>query len=169
MQKSVQILERTPGVLTALLRDLDAGWTHSNEGRESWSPYDIVGHLVYGEKKNWIPRLHLIIGSAEDKQFEPFNRVAQFEESQGKSLVQLLDEFENLRASNLAELRALNLSEEQLDKKGIHPAFGEVTLRAMLATWVAHDLAHLHQMTRVMAKQYREAVGPWVGYLGVMK
>lgn len=168
LHTSLQILERTPRVLRSLLAGLSDEWTHNNEGGESWSPYDVVGHLIHGEKTDWIPRMRCILGKDENKHFIPFNRTAQFEESKGKSLEELLSEFEHLRAANIAEVQNCALSDDDLEQTGIHPHFGTVTLRQLLATWTAHDLGHLVQIARVMARQYSHAVGPWKEYLSVL-
>jgi hypothetical protein len=166
---SIALLARTPAALNALLRDLPETWTFRNEGENTWSAFDVVGHLNHGERTDWMPRARTILQFGEAKPFEPFDREAQGRESQGKSLGQLLDEFASLRSENLQELRALNLKPEDLARRGRHPALGVVTLSELLATWAAHDLTHLHQISRVMAYQYREAVGPWTRYLGVMQ
>ncbi len=168
LDDTIALLGRTPAALDALLRDLPQTWTLANEGEGTWSPFDIVGHLIHGERTDWMPRARLILESGEARPFERFDRLAQARESQGKSLPQLLDEFARLRSGNLGELRALNLQAEDLDRRGRHPALGTVTLSQLLATWAAHDLTHLHQLSRVLAHQYQEAVGPWVKYLGVM-
>jgi hypothetical protein len=164
----IAVLEHTPRVLRALLADLPPAWTDATEGPETWSPYVILGHLVHGERTDWIPRAQLILAQGPQRRFPPFDRFAQLRESQGKSLAELLDEFERLRAESLATLAGWRLDDTQLDLEGEHPEFGPVTLRQLLATWVAHDLGHLAQTARVMAKQYREAVGPWRAYLPVM-
>lgn len=169
IEKSIEILERTPAVLTLLLQQLDPDWTTPNEGPDTWSPYDVIGHLIHGEKTDWMPRAEIILSGKADRTFEPFDRFAQFEASKGKSLAQLLAEFADLRKENLARLRAKNLTPQDFEKTGIHPAFGAVTLAQLLATWVVHDLNHISQICRVMAKQYKEAVGPWVAYLGVLQ
>lgn len=164
----IAILERTPNTLRALLEGLGPEWTDSDEGPDTWSPYVVLGHLIHGENADWIPRARIILEQGPDRRFTPFDRFAQFRESEGKSLAQLLDELDRLRAANLATLTGWKLTEAQLALEGEHPAFGAVTLRQLLATWVAHDLGHLAQVTRVMAKQYRDAVGPWRAYLPVM-
>lgn len=168
LQDTVALLSRTPAALDALLRGLPETWTLENEGEKTWSAFEVVGHLIHGERTDWMPRAKMILQFGESKAFEPFDRWAQERESQGKSLAQLLDEFVRLRSENLNELRALNLQPEDLARRGRHPALGVVTLSQLLATWVAHDLTHLHQISRVMAHQYREAVGPWSAYLGVL-
>lgn len=168
LHETILLLERTPAVLDVLLRNLPETWTLHNEGGKTWSPFDVVGHLIHGEQTDWIPRAKRILESGETKAFEPFDRFAQESESRGKSLGQLLDEFAGLRAENLKELRGLNLGEADLAKRGTHPALGVVTLGALLATWAAHDLTHLHQISRILAYPYREAVGPWRKFLGVM-
>jgi hypothetical protein len=162
------VLSRTPGTLRALLEGLPPVWTDADEGPETWSPFVVVGHLIHGERTDWIPRARIILTQAGDRTFTPYDRFAQFRESAGKSLAALLDEFAELRAANLETLRDWRLGEAELALTGIHPAFGAVSLRQLLATWVAHDLSHLTQVTRVMAKQYRDAVGPWRAYLSVM-
>ena len=168
LQDTIALLGRTPAALDALLRGLPEAWTLRNEGEKTWSAFDIVGHLIHGERTDWMPRAKMILQFGESRAFEPFDRWAQERESQGKSLAQLLDEFARLRSANLNELRALNLKPEDLARRGRHPALGSVTLSQLLATWAGHDLTHLHQISRVMAFQYREAVGPWGAYLGVL-
>jgi hypothetical protein len=167
------VLTRTPAALNALLRGLPDTWAMSNEGRskdgkDTWSAFDIVGHLIAGERTDWMPRVRIILENGEARAFDPFDRFAQSRESEGKSLEQLLDEFAHLRSENLAALRALNLQPEDLARRGRHPALGVVTLSELLATWAVHDLTHLHQLSRVIAHQYRDAVGPWSAYLGVL-
>ncbi len=164
----IAVLERTPHTLRAMLAGLPAAWTDATEGPETWSPYVIVGHLIHGERTDWIPRARLILAQGPQRRFTPYDRFAQFRESQGKSLADLLDEFARLRSENLATLAGWRLTDAQLALEGEHPEFGPVTLRQLLATWVAHDLGHVAQTARVMAKQYREAVGPWRAYLTVM-
>jgi hypothetical protein len=166
---TVAVLTRTPASLDALLRGLPSIWTRRNEGNETWTAFDIVGHLVIGERTDWIPRLRRILENGETRAFDPFDRFAQERESKDKSLEQLLDEFASLRTENLAALQALNLQQEDFSRKGKHPRLGVVTLSQLLATWAVHDLTHLHQLSRVMAHQYEEAVGPWSAFLGVLK
>jgi hypothetical protein len=166
---TISLLTRTPAALNALLRDLPEAWTLRNEGDGTWSAFDVVGHLIHAERTNWIPRAKIILQFGEDRTFEAFDRLGQMTESQGKSLEQLLDQFARLRSESLGELRALNPTQEDLDRRGRHPALGIVTLSQLLAAWAAHDLTHLHQIFRVMAHQYRDAVGPWNGYLGVFR
>lgn len=169
LQQTISLLSRTPATLNALLRDLPEVWTSSNEGENTWSPYNVVGHLIHGEHTDWMPRARMILQYGESRAFEPFDRRAQERESQGKSLGDLLDEFARVRSQNLAELGALNLQPADLERRGRHPALGVVTLSQLLATWAAHDLTHLHQISRTMAHQYREAVGPWSKFLGVLQ
>jgi len=169
LQHTLSLLSRTPAALNGLLRDLPEAWTLCNEGENTWSGFDVVGHLIHGERTDWMPRARMVLQFGETRTFEPFDRWAQARESQGKSLGQLLDEFARLRSANLEELRALNLRPEDLALRGRHPALGVVTLSELLAAWVAHDLTHLHQISRVMAHQYREAVGPWRRFLGVLQ
>jgi len=166
---TMSILSRTPATLDVLLRDLPEAWTLGNEGENTWSAFDVVGHLIHGERTDWMPRARMVLQFGETRTFEPFDRLAQVRESHGKSLDQLLDEFARLRSANLDQLRTLNLRKEDLARRGRHPALGVVTLSELLATWAAHDLTHLHQISRVMAHQYREAVGPWSRYLGVLQ
>jgi hypothetical protein len=164
----IAILERTPATFRAMLAGLPAAWTDADEGPETWSPYVIVGHLIHGERTDWMARARIILAQGPERRFEPYDRFAQFHESQGKSLADLLDELARLRAENLATLAGWRLTDAQLALEGEHPEFGAVTLRRLLATWVAHDLGHIAQTARVMAKQYRDAVGPWRAYLPVM-
>ena len=169
LQDTMALLARTPATLHALLRDLPDAWTLRNEGASTWSAFDVVGHLIHGERTDWIPRAKVILEFGETREFEPFDRWGQERESAGKSLGQLLDEFARLRAAGLGELSAMNLQPEDLERRGRHPALGVVSLSQLLATWAAHDLTHLHQISRVMAHQYYSAVGPWHAYLGVLK
>ncbi len=163
------VLERTPQVLRAMLAGLPPRWTAATEGPDTWSPYDIVGHLLHGERADWIPRAQIILAQGPSRRFPPFDRFAQFRESQGRSLPDLLDDFARLRAASLATLAGWRLTDAQLDLTGEHPAFGSVTLRQLLATWVAHDLSHVAQIVRVMARQYGDAVGPWRVNLRVLR
>ncbi|HEY6306840.1 MAG TPA: DinB family protein [Candidatus Angelobacter sp.] len=169
LQDTVSLLTRTPAVLNALLRDLPETWTFRNEGENTWTAFDIVGHLIHAERADWIPRVKIVLEFGETQAFAPFDRGGHVREMQGKSLEQLLDEFGRVRSENLGQLRALNLRPEDLERRGRHPSLGVVTLSALLATWAGHDLTHLHQISRVMAHQYRETVGPWSRYLGVLQ
>ncbi len=169
LDHAIDILSRTPAVLRALLHGLPAEWTMSNEGEQTWSPFDVLGHLIHGEQTDWIPRARIILQDGEGRAFEPFDRYAQFEASKGKTVEELLDTFEALRRESLRVLKELKLKPEDLARTGKHPEFGRVTLGELIATWVAHDLSHLMQISRTMARQYREAVGPWRQYLSVMK
>jgi DinB superfamily len=169
LDHTIALLTRTPIMLNTLLRDLPDAWTLGREGEKTWSPYDIIGHLIHGELTDWIPRAKRILEFGESKAFEPFDRLAQERESKGKSLPQLLDEFARVRAVNINQLCALNLQPSDFERRGRHPALGVVTLSQLLATWATHDLTHLHQLSRVMAHQYREAVGPWSAFLGVLQ
>ena len=168
LENSIEILERTPAVLKTLLSNLNDGWIMNNEGPETFSPYDVIGHLIHGEKTDWVARTKIILEFGLSKPFEPYDRFAQYEESNGKTLTQLLEEFETVRKENLFWFKGLNLSETDLDKKGMHPKLGEVTLRNLLATWVVHDLTHIAQITRVMAKQYKEEMGPWPEFFRIL-
>jgi hypothetical protein len=169
LDQCVEILERTPQVVRELLAGLPATWTRHNEGGQTWSPYDVVGHLIHGEKTDWIPRAEIILGPGPDKRFTPFDRTAQFRDSQDQSLEDLVEEFGELRRASLERLRSLRLTGADLERTGVHPEFGPVTLRQLLATWVVHDLDHIVQISRVMARQMRTDVGPWVAYLRVLR
>jgi hypothetical protein len=167
LPRGIEILERTPRALRALLEGLSSDWTSASEGPDTWSPYDVVGHLIHGERTDWMARVGVIL--KDGGTFATFDRFAQFRESEGKSLARLLDEFAAARADSLQQLRALDLTETDLAKTGIHPKFGEVTLRQLLATWVAHDMDHLMQISRVLGKHLKEDVGPWSEYLRVVR
>ena len=169
LNEAVAILTRTPATLNSLLRGLPGIWVRSNEGEDTWSAFDIVGHLVVGERNDWMPRVRILLESGETRPFEPFDRFAQFNLNQENSVDQLLDDFQRLRLHNLTALAALNLQQESFNRRGKHPALGVVTLSELLATWAVHDLTHLHQLSRVMAHQYRDLVGPWRAYLGVLQ
>jgi hypothetical protein len=169
LSQTVALLSRTPSALAALLRGLPDSWTFSTEGEGTWTAFDIIGHLIHAEHTDWIPRATMILQFGETQTFKPFNRQGQKENSRGKSLPRLLDEFADVRSNSLSELHALNLQPQDLERRGLHPAFGPVTLGQLLATWAVHDLTHLHQLSRLLAHQYREAVGPWSVYLGVLQ
>ena len=168
MAEGVAVLTRTPSTLDALLRGLPDGWIAAHEGGDSWSPFDVVGHLIHGERTDWLPRVRTVLRHGGSQPFEKFDRFAQFAESDGRTLADLLDTFASLRAQNLRELAALGVSDGDLDRPGRHPELGPVTLRNLLATWVAHDLDHVVQIARVMARQYSDEVGPWQKYLRVI-
>lgn len=168
LTESVAVLERTPAALRALLAGLPEPWIVATEGPETFSAFDNLGHLIHGERADWIPRARLILQQGANRTFEPYDRFAQVHESAGKSLAQLLSEFEALRFGNLATLRGWQLTDEKLALQAEHPSLGTVTLRQLLATWVVHDLGHVAQIARVMAKRYRDAVGPWRTYLPVL-
>ena len=167
--KSIEILERTPHVLELLTNNLTANWTMNNEGGETWSVFDVIGHLIHGEKTDWITRIKIILSADANKEFEPFDRFAQLEESNGKSLEQLLKEFKFARELSLKKLKEFNLTEADYKKTGIHPKFGAVTLSQLIAAWTVHDLDHISQISRVMAKQYKEQTGPWIEYLKILR
>ena len=169
LQDTISLLSRTPATLNALLRDLPEVWTSRNEGENTFTPLDVIGHLIHAERSDWMPRVKIVLQFGETKPFESFDRWGHLRECQGKSLGQLLDEFVRLRSENLDQLRGLNLREEDLERRGRHPALGAVTLSQLLATWATHDLTHLHQISRTMAHQYRQAVGPWSTYLRVLQ
>ena len=169
IDEATAILERTPRILREWLADLPDAWVRATEGPGTWGAYDVVGHLIHGERTDWIPRAELILSKGESAPFPTFDREAMFAASAGKSLGELLDIFAALRAANVARLRAFALTEADLDRRGIHPEFGPVTLRQHLATWVAHDLGHIAQIARVMAKRYGADVGPWTKYLSILK
>jgi hypothetical protein len=166
---TIALLARTPAALDALVRGLPDSWTLRNEGADTWTVFDVVGHLIQGERTDWMARTKLILEHGDTRPFERFDRFAQERESAGRTLPQLLDEFARLREENLDALRALNLQPADLERRGRHPALGPVTLSQLLATWAAHDLTHLHQISRIMANQYRAEVGPWTKFLGVMQ
>lgn len=167
LAEAVAVLERTPASLSALLTGLPNRWVTATEGQGTWSPYDVIGHLIHGDRTDWIPRVRHIL-SSDKRPFEPFDRTAQFTESQGKSLSELLATFAELRRANVAALIGMNLTDADLGRTGQHPALGEVTLGQLLATWVAHDLDHIGQIVRTMAKVYAGAVGPWSAYLSIL-
>jgi hypothetical protein len=168
LAEAVPLLARTPATFDALLRGLPDGWIAANEGGGTWSPFDVIGHLIVGEQSDWIPRVRIILEQGEARTFDKFDRFAQFELSRGRTLASLLDEFASRRAENLRQLEALRLTEADLEKRGTHPFFGTVTMRQLLATWVAHDLDHVIQVSRVLARQYADEVGPWRAYLRVI-
>lgn len=168
LEEAVAILSRTPATLDTMLRGLPDGWIAAHEGGDTWSPYDIVGHLLHGERADWIPRARIILEHGETRAFDPFDRLAQFAESEGRSLATLLDDFAEARRQSLTALAELRLADADLDRRGTHPAFGTVTLRQLLATWVAHDLDHIMQIARILARQYSDEVGPWREYLRII-
>lgn len=169
LEKSVEILQRTPAILRSLLQGLPDDWVFNNEGPDTFSPFDVVGHLIHGEKTDWRERAAMILQYGESKTFVPYDRFAQFEESKGKTLQQLLDEFDRLRMDNIAWLKSLQLSNQELNKKGVHPSLGIVTLRQLLSAWTVHDLTHIAQVSRVMAKQYKDEIGPWAEFFRILK
>lgn len=165
---ALEILERTPATFSALLRGLSDAWIQANEGPDTFSAFDTLGHLIHGERTDWIPRARIILAQGADRRFQPYDRFAQYRESQGRTAAELLDEFARLRSENLAVLRGWRLSDRELALEGEHPALGRVTLRQLLASWAVHDLGHVAQAARVLAKQYHDAVGPWREYLPVL-
>jgi hypothetical protein len=152
-----------------MLNNLPSEWVFGNEGDQTWSPFDVLGHLIHGERTDWIPRIRIILKSGESETFEPFDRFAQYEVSKGKSMEELLSTFAEMRSQNIEALNSMNITAEDLEKRGIHPELGRVSLEELIATWVVHDLDHITQITRTLAKQYRDAVGPWEAYLSVLK
>ena len=169
LDKTVEVLRGTPATITAMVGQVADEWTESSGRRDDWGVFDVVGHLIHADETDWIPRAEVILRQGADRDFPPFDRFGQFDKSRGTTLVELLDEFEAVRKECLATVRGWNLTEQQLDLKGIHPEFGEVNLRQLLATWVVHDLTHIRQITTIMAKKYEEAVGPWKAYLSILK
>ncbi len=165
---ALAVLQRTPRVLQAMLSGLPGNWIEASEGPGTWTPFDVLGHLIHGEKTDWIPRVRLVLEHGASRTFEPFDMHAQERDSMGKSISQLLDEFERLRAANVEALAGFGLTPDDLEREGMHPKLGRVTLRQHLATWVAHDLGHISQIARVMAKQYKDETGPWSPSLGVL-
>ena len=168
LQEAIEILTRTPAVVATLLRGLPEPWTSAHEGGETWSAFDVIGHLIHGEEADWLARARIILEQGDSRPFDKFDRQAQFEASKGKTLTELLDRFAALRAGNLRELAGLGLTDADLDRRGMHPALGPATLRQLLATWVAHDMDHIVQISRVLATQYADEVGPWRAYLRVI-
>jgi hypothetical protein len=168
LERTIDVLSRTPSTLKAMLSGLPNEWLRSNEGGETWSPYDVIGHLAFGEQTDWIERARIILHDGESRPFTPFDRFAQLELSKGKTIEALLDEFAELRRQNLQTLSEMNLQPEDLEKTGLHPALGRVMLKQLLATWMTHDLDHIAQIARIMAKQYATAVGPWTAYISVL-
>lgn len=169
IEHTIQILERTPHTLHALLHNLNEEWTQKNEGGETWSPYDVIGHLIHCDEENWIPRIQIVLSDSVVRKFEPLDRFAQLEKSKGKTINQLLDEFIKIRFLSITKLRTLNITNEQLAKTAIHPEFGSVNLSQLISTWLVHDLDHISQIARVMAKHYKEDVGPWIQYMRILK
>lgn len=167
-REALQVLERTPATLQALLAGLSDSWLGATEGPDTFSPLDVLGHLIYGEETDWVPRIRIILEQGESKPFTPFDRLGFISESRGKSVQQLLDRFDALRRENLAFVRGLDLDEAALGRRGTHPGLGRVTLSQLLAAWAVHDLGHVKQVVRVLARQYREAVGPWREYLTIL-
>jgi len=168
LNEAIAVLSKTPGVLRQWLGGLGDEWVRVTEGPETWSPFDNLGHLIHGERTDWIPRVKIMLEHGAEVPFEPFDRFAQFEASEGLSLDGLLGEFERLRAGRLSELEAMNLTEADLDREGTHPELGPVTMRHLLAAWVVHDLGHIAQIARVMAKRYKDEIGPWPQYLPIV-
>lgn len=168
LQQSIDHLEKTPSLLASYLSGLPDLLINGNEGKGTWSPYDILGHLIVGEKTDWMVRIKIILSDSEDKRFEPFDRFLQLKEKK-KSLETLLQEFSTLRKQNLKELRSLSLETDDFKRIGIHPEFGEVTIQQLISTWTVHDMVHIAQISRVIAKQYKEDIGPWINYLGSLK
>lgn len=169
MDRTIEILEQTPDTLIRLTSGLSDFWTKSNEGIDTWSVFDVVGHLLHGEKTDWLVRTKIILSTGDEKEFVPFDRFAQLETSKGRTLPELLDEFKRVRAENIGQIKSLGINANDLDKTGIHPTFGAVTLRQLLSTWAVHDLDHLAQISRIMAKQYKEETGPWIEFLKILK
>ncbi len=167
--QSVEVLRNTPGVLRGLLGGVSEAWVRNNYGPDTLSAFDVVGHLIHGERADWIPRAKIILEHGRDQPFEPFDRYAMYEASKGKCIEELLDTFESLRQENIETWRAMNLTREQLDLRGVHPALGEVSLRNLLAMWTAHDLNHIAQICKAMVFQYRDEVGPWLAYCSILR
>jgi len=168
LDDTIALLSNTPPALNALLRNLPEAWIHRPEGGDSWTAFEVVGHLIHGERTDWMPRARMILQHGDSRPVDVFDRGGHKQDIQGKSIGQLLDEFAHVRSENLTALRSLNLQSGDFTRRGMHPALGGVTLSQLLATWAAHDLTHIHQISRIMAYQYRETVGPWSAYLGVM-
>lgn len=169
ISRSKELLQRTPKILNALLYNIDAPLGLSNEGGDTWTPFDVVGHLIYCERYNWIPRIEVVLSELTVRKFEPIDRFAQLHLNKGKTLNQLLNEFEENRDLSLHKLEHLNITPEQLNETASHPDLGIVTLSQLISTWVVHDLTHLNQISRTIAKQYDIEVGPWKSYLSILK
>lgn len=169
ISQAIEILSQTPETVRSLLGNLSDEWIYATDGENSWSPFDVVGHLIHAEETDWIPRAEIILKKGDNPFFEPFDRFGHFEKSKGKTLAELLDEFAEIRAKNIEILKSWNLTNEQLNLRGIHPELGSVTLEQLLATWCVHDLTHIRQIVTVMAKQYTETVGVWKEYLSILK
>jgi hypothetical protein len=169
LDHALPLLERTPAALTALLAGLPEPWIRGDDGPQTWAPFDVVGHLIHGERTDWLPRARIVLEHGPAQPFEPFDRFAMLNADRGATMGELLETFAALRALNVASLRGLALQEADLDRRGTHPEFGAVTMRQLLATWVVHDLSHLAQIAEVMARQYRAEVGPWGAYLPVLE
>jgi len=168
IEDAVKLLEQTPATISSLLKDLPEKFITQNEGGDSWSPYSVVGHLIHGEETDWITRTKFILKHGTSKAFEKFDRFAQFERFKGKSLAELLELFANSRKKNLEEMKQLNLSSDQLQLKGVHPAFKYVTIKQILSAWVVHDLNHIYQIVRVIAKHYDQETGPFKQYISIL-
>jgi hypothetical protein len=168
IKNTIEILERTPNVLHSLLYNVGNDWTTHNEGGETWSPYDVIGHLIHCDEYSWLPRIEIVLSESIAKKFDVLDRFAQFEKSKDKNINQLLDEFITIRLACVAKLKTLNLTEEQLSKIATHPDLGSVTLSQLISAWTIHDLDHLSQISRVMAKQYKDEVGPWIKYFRII-
>ena len=168
LNNALEVLERTPGVVRAILDGLSDEWT-SGGNEDDWAPFDIIGHLIHGELTDWIPRCEIVLRQGDDRTFTPFDRVAQFQLSKGKSLKDLLDDFETKRSESLERLRSWKLTDVQLELKGVHPEFGDVSMSELIAAWVTHDLSHISQIAQFMARKYTDAVGPWKEYMSILK
>ena len=169
LEKATEVLGRTPAVVRSMVSGLSDDWTASSELKDVWGVFDVVGHLIHADETDWIPRAEVILAQGEDRDFPPFDRFGQFEKSRGKTLSELLDEFDAIRKECIATVRGWDLTDEKLELRGVHPEFGEVTLKQLLATWVVHDLTHIRQIATIMAKKYEGAVGPWKAYLSILK
>ena len=169
LDNTILVLSRTPAVLDALLRGLPDEWVHANEGENTWSAWDVVGHLIYADRADWMPRARRILEFGETRPFDPFDRNGHLRECDGKSMAQILDDFADVRKARVAELSGLNLTHAELRLRGVHPVLGPVSLSQLLSTWATHDLNHLHQISRVLARPCRYAIGPFSRFLGVMQ
>ena len=166
--RSIEVLGNTPGVLRSMVSGLSDDWTASSGDQENWGVFDVVGHLVHADEAVWIPRAKVILAQGEDRNFPSFDRFGQFENAKGKTIEVLLDEFDEVRRKSLETIQGWSLTDEQLGLPGIHPEFGDVNLRQLLATWTVHDLTHIRQIAMVMARKYEQAVGPWKAYLSIL-
>ncbi len=169
LQSAIHQLQRTPEVIRYLISGVPEAVLSANEGPGTWSPVEVLGHLIYGEQEDWLPRTRIILEFGTDQPFEPFDRTGHEAFIKGKKTEELLEEFSVCRTSNVKKLQEMELSSGDLQRKGVHPEFGEISLKQMLAAWVVHDLGHINQIARVIAKAYHNEIGPWSKYLTIVR